>query len=143
MKRALVASLFFLAVGTASWRAARAAPGPPFSGWLKAELEHDSVWGSCKMSVFVDERGRGSGESECRTPEGIRTAHVTQAVPAQDVEELRRLLRDAELFHGQFWGHDLRGIDAMLGTLTVHDESKVATVVCFKNESFEAGPRER
>jgi hypothetical protein len=143
MKRALIALALVAIAGAASWSATRAATRPPFSGWLKAQLVHDSVWGNCKVSVFVDERARGSIESECRTPEGLRTAHVENALAPQEVEELRRLLRDADLFQGQFWGHDLRGIDATLGTLTVNDEAKMAAVVCIKNESFDAGPRER
>src|SRR5262245_25209436 len=137
MTQRFVALLMFLVAGTAASRATRAADRQPFSGWLKAELEHDSVWFNCKVSVFVDERGRGLTEGECGTPEGLRTAHSNEAVSDRDIEELRRLLRGADLFQGQFWGHDLRGIDAMLATLTVSDGSKVARVVCFKNESFE------
>jgi hypothetical protein len=118
-----------------------AAPRVPFSGWLKAELVSDSVWFHCELSIFVDEARRGSQRVSCKSDEGKPTLQVEERLSTLEIAQLRKLLRDADLFQGQFWGTDLRGLDAGLITLAVNDESKAAVVVCFKNESFDTGPR--
>ncbi len=113
----------------------------PFSGWFKAELVSDSVWFHCELTAFVDEAGSGSQRVSCRSDEGKPTFQVEEPLTALEIARLRKLLRDADLFQGQFWGTDLRGLDVGLITLAVNDESKAAVVVCFKNESFDTGAR--
>jgi hypothetical protein len=143
MRRALIPTLLVLAAVGVSGHDSRAAAKGPFSGWLKAVLESDSIWENCKLTVFVDEHGRGSIERECQWKESEQGSSFRDSLSSAEIGELRALLRGADLFEGQFWGHDLRGIDLALVTLTVNDESKVATVVCFRNPSFETGNRER
>jgi len=91
----------------------------------------------------VDETGDGVQDVHCRSDEGVPIATVTDALTVEEIARLRELLRAAQLFQGQFWGSDLRGLDASLGTLTVQDESKTAVLVCIRNESFESGPRQQ
>jgi len=114
-----------------------------FTGWLKVELVNDAIWGRCELSTFVDEKGKGTQRICCRSDEGKPTIEVEEPLTAPDVAQLRQRLRDADLFHGQFWGSDLRGLDAPFVTLAVHDQSQAAIIVYSKNRSFETGGRRR
>ena len=115
----------------------------PFSGWFKAELVSDSIWGHCELAAFVDEHSQGTQRVTCRSEDGKPTVQVEERLSSSDIAQLRQLLRDADLFQGQFWGSDLRGLDAVFTTLAVNDESRAAVVVCYKNEAFETGSRRR
>ena len=120
--------------------AAMAEPGP-FSGWFRVELVSDSIWQHCELSAHIDEKGGGSQRVSCRSDEGKPRFQADQPLTPSEVARLRQLLRDADLFQGQFWGADLRGVDAAFMTLAVYDRTKAAVVVCYRNESFEKGAR--
>ena len=141
MKATIRAGLASVAIA-GSLLAATGQETPPYSGWLKVEVVSDSIWETCRLSLAVNESGKGSTETECRS-EGVRTRHSKGALSLDEVAELRHLLRGADLFQGQFWGDDMRGIDGPLVTLVVNDGFKVAAMVCYKNKSFETGGRER
>ncbi len=113
----------------------------PFSSRLWVELVSHSVWGRCELRIAVDERGKGTARSECRHEETSAPKPSEGALTPAEVDELRRLLRGAELFSGQLWGHDTRGLDGPLVTLTASDRERVTMVVCARNESFDSGPR--
>jgi hypothetical protein len=117
-------------------------PREPFAGTFSAEVVNDSPWVHCELAIAVDAKGVGTQDVSCRSDEGKPLFRRKQGLPPGDITRLRGLLRDAELFQGQFWGSDLRGYDGPLVTLTVHDDSRVAVVVCIKNESFENGRRQ-
>ena len=119
----------------------RATEPKAFSSRLWLELVSDSVWGRCELGITVDERGRGSARSTCRYEETSSPKQSEAALTPAEVEELRGLLRAAELYSGQLWGHDTPGLDGPLVTLTASDRDRVTTVVCVRNESFESGPR--
>ena len=133
---ALVATVGGLVVAT------RALEPVPFSRWIQVEMVSDSIWENCRLKISVDEAGKGSTELDCKA-EGVVTNQSRGKLSSQEVEELRRLLREADLFQGQFWGEDARGLDLPLITLVVNDGFKVVAMVCFKNKSFETGGRER
>jgi hypothetical protein len=114
----------------------------PFAGSFSAEVVNDSPWAHCELAISVDAKNVGTQEVSCRSDEGRPLFRLHDGLRAEEIARLRGLLRDAELFQGQFWGSDFRGYDAPLVTLTVHDDSRVAVVVCVKNESFESGKRQ-
>jgi hypothetical protein len=136
MKRLIATVLVALVVAPG-----RAAEPKPFSSRLWLELVSDSVWGHCELRIAVDERGRGTARSECRHAEAPSPKPSEGALTPAEVEELRGLLRGAELYSGQLWGHDARGLDLPLVTLTASDQDRVTTVICVRNESFDSGPR--
>ncbi len=78
----------------------------------------------------------------CRDDEGQQTSSKV-SLSRQQVGELRVSLQQAELFQGQYWGTDGRGLDMALQALTVMDGARTATLVVSFNDSFEAGPRKR
>ena len=114
----------------------------PLSGWFRVELTSDSIWETCKLTISIDEKGAGFAVTECgvSAPGKLTT---TAALSRPEMEELRTLLRAADLFQGQFWGQDDRPADLALVTLIVTDESRIAALVCSKNDSFESGGRRR
>lgn len=114
----------------------------PFSGWLNVELVNDSVWGHCELRLSVGPDGHGSQQVDCRSDEGKPTVQSKEPLSGDDILRLRQLLRDADVFQGQFWGTDHRALDGPFVTLAVHDESRAAVLVCVMNESFEAGSRQ-
>jgi hypothetical protein len=119
----------------------RAAERAPFSGPIDLQLVNDSIWAHCELAISVTQDGRGSAATDCRSDEGKPTTHAKESVTPQEVEGLRQLLRQANLFEGQSWGYDDRGIDIPLVTLTVSVDSKVTTLVCVRNASFDSGAR--
>jgi len=101
----------------------------------------DSVWSHCELSVTVDDRGKGTARSECRYEEAPSPKPIESTLTPAEVDHLRGLLRGADLYSGQLWGHDTRGFDGPLITLTASDQDRVTMVVCVRNESFDSGPR--
>jgi hypothetical protein len=135
---AIVLAAFFVASNAATTQAAEP---PAFSRQISLTLVADSIWSHCELSISVDRYGQGSQKVTC-DPDGLGADSdaESQLLP-EEVASLREVLREADLFRGQFWGVDNRGVDAPFVTLAVHDETRAAILVCVKNESFESGPR--
>lgn len=133
--------LLLLALLPLSTAAPDTGPGR-FAGPFSLELISDSFWSRCELKISVAAGKQGLQSVECLSDEGVQTAHAAGPLAARDVAQLRKLLRDAHLFQGQFWGSDHRGLDAPFVTLAVHDDSQAAVLVCVRNESFERGSRQ-
>jgi hypothetical protein len=142
--RALVRVLAaFAVIGTGSLLS-NALQKPPFAGYLQLELVSDSFSETCRLKLVVDQAGKGSSEVECRSAGVLAVTKPSRGtLQPKEVDDLRRLLREADLFQGQSWGDDARGLDLSLVTLVVSDGSRAAALVCFRNASFEKGARER
>ena len=121
---------------------AHLAEKPPFSDYLQLELVSDSIWATCKLKISIEPGGKGSSERECKS-DGVVSDRSRAVLSPKEVEEIRVLVRGADLFQGQFWGPDHRGLDFPLVSLFVSDGSRAATLMCFKNPSFEVGGRKR
>jgi len=113
----------------------------PFSKAFTIALVSDSIWGHCDFSMTVDERGEGEVRNACRDYDGPLT-RATRRLSPEDVEELRPLLRAADLFGAVSEGTDHRGLDLPLITLTVAADGRTTEMVCFMNPDFQReGPR--
>jgi hypothetical protein len=133
-------SLALLLIGL-SWPVVIAAT-KPFGANFTVTTVSDSVWGHCEMQIIVDAAATGSASVACRDDEGKQT--VSKApLSRQQVGELRVSLQQSDLFQGQYWGTDARGLDMALQTLTVMDGARTATLVVSFNDSFQGGPRKR
>jgi hypothetical protein len=102
---------------------------------------NDSIWSHCEMDIRSSPPDPAKVATRCRDEDGPVRARE-RLLSAQEVQRLRLGLRAAQLFSGQSWGRDTRGLDGPLITLQVHDSEDVATLVAVKNESFETGPRQ-
>ena len=143
MKAPSLAFATLAVLGTGSLLA-KALEKPPFSGFLQVDLVSDSFGETCGLRLIVDQTGKGSSETECRSTGVLAVKSPSRgALGPKEIEDLRRLLREADLFQGQSWGGDARGLDLPLVTLVVSDGSKAAALVCFRNASFESGARKR
>jgi hypothetical protein len=102
----------------------------------------DSPWGPhCETTVTVDERAQGKIRNACRTGAGP-VALKEWTLRSADVDRLRRLVRQADLFGKVSEGHDARGIDLALVTLRAAAEGQTVEVICLVNPDFRsAGPR--
>ena len=122
------------------------------------ELISDSYWEYCKLTLSVGADDSGEAVSNCGSspsfaralpPPGAKPVPppnaplARSALSSAEVQELRALLRAAELFRGQFWGQDDRAADRALETLTISDERMTAVLVCAENKTFETGSRQR
>jgi hypothetical protein len=113
----------------------------PYSKAFAISLVSDSFWGHCDFSMTVDDRGAGEVRSACRDYDGPLTRAARQ-LNAEDVEELRPLLRSADLFGAVSEGSDGRGMDLPLVTLKVTVDGRTTEMVCFMNPDFQSeGPR--
>jgi len=112
-----------------------------FKGWFSLNRTTDSIWVHCELDVHVNEQAKGVASVECQW-EGGATEKNEGHLSETEVSELRTLLQQARLFEGQFWGHDPRGVDAALVTITASDDQGIATLVCTGNESFDSGARQ-
>ena len=137
MKRFLITGVLVAVVGTFG----HATEPKPYSSRLWLELVSDSVWSHCELRVTVDDRGKGTARSQCRYEEAPSPKPIESTLTPAEVDRLRALLRGADLYSGQLWGHDTRGLDGPLITLTASDRERVTMVVCVRNESFDSGPR--
>jgi hypothetical protein len=70
----------------------------------------------------------------------LAKTHKFLVAPA-DTERLRALSEQSALFTGQVWGNDPRGLDGTLITLQYSEDSKIVTLTCTGNESFNSGAR--
>jgi hypothetical protein len=137
MKRFLIAGVLVAVVVAGG----RATEPTPYSSRLWLELVSDSVWSHCELRVTVDDRGKGTARSQCRYEEAPSPKPIESTLTPAEVDHLRALLRGADLYSGQSWGYDTRGLDGPLITLTASDRERVTMVVCVRNESFDSGPR--
>jgi len=121
--------------------ALQAAPPQPYSRQFRVHLVDDSAWGHCELEISRWEGGPVKETVQCRNEDG--PYHKGDRVlSSQDVSSLTAALHEAKLFEGQFWGADLRGLDAALVSLTVDDGARVATVIASSNPTFEGGARQ-
>jgi hypothetical protein len=117
----------------------------PYSHWFRVQAVEDSIWWHCELDILVNDDDGGTLTRTCR-PGDAAPKPVTikpETLDPKDIEALRQLLRDADLFEGQFWGEDLRGLDMGVLILTVNDGPRIASVVAERNPSFDSGPRQR
>ena len=117
-----------------------AQPVGGFAREFSVQWMDDSIWGHCDMRIDVSPEEKGTVTTACRSEDGP-TKHKERKLSAAEVQQLRQLLKGADVFQGQFWGRDKRGLDLPLLTLQIDDGERVAVLVAVMNESFDAGPR--
>jgi len=117
-----------------------AASPEPYGGTFWIRWIDDSIWAHCEMDVWANEDGSGQVSTECRWEDGPRHKKERKLTTGE-LADLRRLLRSADLFQGQVWGHDRRGLDLNLLTVQVSDGGRTVVAVASGNPSFESGPR--
>lgn len=95
----------------------------------------------CRIRIATSDSGREATEEVyCWSDDGTDRNSPSE-VTLEQVTELRRLLKRARLFEGQFWGGFEGGIVSDLITLQVVDGDRVAKLVCSGNPTFHKGGR--
>jgi hypothetical protein len=114
-----------------------------FSRFFQVIMVADSEYPllHCTLDIVGrDGEPHARSEVECRG-EADQPEKYEKTLGQEEVAKLRSLLAGANLFEGQFWGGDFRGLDLALVTLTVVDDGRAASLVMSFNESFETGGR--
>jgi hypothetical protein len=91
-----------------------------FGSHFRVLWSDDSIWGRCDMGLHVTPEVTGSVTTECRWEDGP-AYKKERPLSKAEIGELRTLLRAADLFQGQSWGRDMRGVDLNFLTLQVDD----------------------
>ena len=118
-------------------RASAAAPDGP----IELRLVSESVYAQEQLTLYVNAQGV-AGDASLRDAENPApiVSHWNVTLSVDEAKRLRRLVRSAALFSGQFWGREER-IASPKMALTIKSDGRSATLICSGNASFESGAR--
>jgi hypothetical protein len=113
---------------------------------IQLVMVQDGIWGRTELSIFIapDNTSHATFTSFGRIGYSDRGTIATTrrlSIVAADVERMRDLSERSDLFTGQVWGEDPRGLDSALVTLQFSEDLKIVTLTCTGNETFNSGVR--